>query len=105
MKMSQQQAQEIIETMAFQHAAENAETAAGHSSRILRVEKGGWHGQVIAANPAIPHTLTAEAFKKAFDDIDMPVIFIPAAALITHEIVMRICRESGLDKIVIWEEN
>ena len=90
---------DILETLALQEAVQTAPLTGlgGHGSRIACIQSGGWQSEVIRGMDGI------EILRQLMSKPGLAAIFIPHTAIINGDIINRICRESGLDKLIIWE--
>lgn len=103
MPVNTQQAKDILETLAFQEAAESAQQGRQHHSRLARVPAGSWQAELIREAPDVALAESAEGFREAMAAPDNAVIFLPQSAFVTADIIEQICRESPLSKMIIWE--
>lgn len=103
MPVNAQQAKDILETLAFQHAAEGAQQGRQHFSRLARLPAGSWQADLIRQSEDVHTADSPESFRAAMGLPDVAVIFLPQSAFITGEIIERICSESPLSKMIIWE--
>jgi len=103
MPVNQQQAKDILETLAFQDAAEGAQQGRQHFSRLARLPAGSWQAELIRRSPDVTTVDSAETLRAAMGTPDVAVIFLPQTAFVTGEIIERICFESPLSKMIIWE--
>lgn len=103
MPVTQQQAREILETLAFQDAAETAHQGRQHFSRLARLAAGSWQADMIRQSADVHTADSAETFRAAMAQPDVAVIFLPQTAFVTADIIERVCRESPLSKMIIWE--
>jgi len=103
MPVNAQQAKDILETLAFQEAAEGAQKGRQHFSRLARLPVGSWQADLIRQSADVHTADSAESFRAAMAAPDVAVIFLPQSAFITGDIIERICCESPLSKMIIWE--
>lgn len=103
MSVNPQQAKEILETLAFQEAAETAQQGRQHYSRLARLPAGSWQAELIRQSPEVTVADSAETLRSAMGKPDVAVIFLPQTAFVTAEIIERVCSESPLSKMIIWE--
>ena len=96
---------DILETLALQEAVQTAPLTGlgGHGSRIACIQSGGWQSEVIRGMDGIEIAQTIEILRQLMSKPGLAAIFIPHTAIINGDIINRICRESGLDKLIIWE--
>jgi hypothetical protein len=104
MKMSAQEANEILETLALSHAADKSQHGLQHGSRIARIEVNSWHADKIRNSEVSTANNPAE-LRALMENPDAAVIFLPQTAMVTAEIIERICAEAPLNKMIIWETN
>ena len=103
MAVGSQQAKEILETLAFQEAAEGAQQGRQHYSRLARLPAGSWQAELIRQSPDVTVAESPETLRRAMEAADSPVIFLPQTAIVTADVIERICAESPLSKMIIWE--
>jgi hypothetical protein len=103
MQVNQQEAAELLETLAFQEAAEGALHGRQHASRLARLPVGSWQAEIIGKSADIVTADTPESLRLAMAKPETVVIFLPQTAMVTGEIIERICAESPLSKMIIWE--
>ena len=104
-RISAEDAREILETLAVQDAADTARHGMQHGSRIARLQVSSWQAEIIRHSPEIKLARTPVEFRALMEDPAAHVIFLPQDAFITAEIIDRICAESPFNKMVIWETN
>lgn len=102
-RLKPDEAQELLETLAFQQAAETAVRGTQHSSRLARFKTGSWQVDVICKAKDTITASTPEELRIAIGNPAAAVIFLPQSAMITAEIIERICTESALEKFIVWE--
>lgn len=103
MPVNQKEAHELLETLAFQEAAEGALHGRQHASRIARLPVDSWQAEIIRTSEDIVAVESAESLRAAMQKPETVVIFLPQTAMVTGEIIERICAESPLAKMIIWE--
>jgi len=103
MQVQKKEAMALLETLAFQEAAEGALHGRQHASRLARLPAGGWQAEMVrrAADAVVAEN--AESLRTAMENPETVVIFLPQTAMVTAEIIERICAESPLAKMIIWE--
>ena len=94
---------ELLETLAFQEAAEGALHGRQHNSRIAHLPADGWQAEMIRQATDVVIVEDAESLRAAMEKPETVVIFLPQTAMVTAEIIERICAESPLSKMIIWE--
>jgi hypothetical protein len=94
---------EILKTLAIHQAADRAAHGVQHGSRIARIEVGSWQAEIIRASSEIRSALDSDTLRALMGDRNIAVIFLPQEALVTAEIIDRICYESPFNKMIIWE--
>lgn len=104
MSVNSRQAQEILETLAFQEAAESAQHGRQHYSRLARLPAGSWQSDMIRQSADVVVAESPETLRSAMVRPETAIIFLPHTAFVTAEIIERICSESPLSKMIIWEE-
>lgn len=105
MTINAQEAKDLLQTLALNHATDGARHGFDHATRIARLKPGSWQADVlrnaadaeVANNPPELRALMAKP--------ETVVIFLPQSAMITAEIIDRICAEASLSKMIIWETN
>lgn len=103
MQVQKKEAMELLETLAFQEAAEGALHGRQHASRIARLPAGGWQAEMIRQATDVVVVENAESLRVAMEKPETVVIFLPQTAMVTAEIIERVCAESPLAKMIIWE--
>jgi hypothetical protein len=103
MPVNAQEAKDILETLAFQTASEGAQQGRQHYSRVARLPAGSWQAELIGQAPDVTTADSAETLRAAMGTPDVAVIFLPQTAFVTGDIIERICSESPLSKMIIWE--
>ncbi|HEX2752512.1 MAG TPA: hypothetical protein VHP34_05290 [Alphaproteobacteria bacterium] len=103
MQVQKKEAMELLETLAFQEAAEGALHGRQHASRIAHLPAGGWQAEMIRQAADVAIVENAESLRAAMQKPETVVIFLPQTAMVTAEIIERICAESPLAKMIIWE--
>lgn len=97
--------QEILETIAFQDASGSAQRGTQHGSKLARLPVDSWQASVLRQSPDVMLAHSASELRGVMGDPEAAVVFLPQAALVNDEIIERICVESSLDKLIIWETN
>lgn len=103
MQVNAKEAMDILETLAFQEAADGALHGKQHNCRLARLNPGSWQVEMIRQSGDVATVESATDFRTAMASPDIAVIFLPQTAMITAEIIERICSESPLSKMIIWE--
>lgn len=103
MKISDKQQQDILEVMAFQEAAERAQQGLCHRSSICRLPVGSWQADMIRQAQTEDLVTTPADLRHAMENPDRAIIFLSHEAMVTEEIIERICVESSLGKMIVWE--
>lgn len=103
MQVNQKEARELLETLAFQEASESALHGKQHASRIARLPVDSWQAEIIRQSSDIVIAESAESLRAAMQKPETVVIFLPQTAMVTGEIIERICAENPLAKMIIWE--
>jgi len=103
MQVQKKEAMELLETLAFQEAAGSARHGFHHASRLARLPAGGWQAEMIRQAADVVVAEDAESLRAAMQKPETAVIFLPQTAMVTAEIIERICIESPLAKMIIWE--
>jgi mannitol-1-phosphate/altronate dehydrogenase len=103
MPVNNHEAKDILETLAFQTAAESAQQGRQHYSRIARLPAGSWQAELIRESRDVTTADSAEALRRVMAKPEVAVIFLPQTAFVTGDIIERICSESPLSKMIIWE--
>lgn len=95
--------QELLETLAFQEAALRAQQGLCHRSRLCRLPIGSWQADMIRRARHMAEAENPSDFRLAMQNPESSVVFLPQTAMITGEIIERICVESPLGKMIVWE--
>ena len=103
MTISAHEAQELLETLAINHAASGAQHGLQHASRVARLKVNSWQADMIRGSSEIKTANNPPELRALMGDPEPAVIFLPQSAMITAEIIERICSESSLNKMIIWE--
>lgn len=103
MPVNTQQAKELLETLAFQEAAETAQHGRQHYSRLARLPVGSWQAETIRQSADIAVAESVETLRAAMQSPEKSLIFIPHTAFVTASVIETICTESPLSKMIIWE--
>ncbi|HYD17623.1 MAG TPA: hypothetical protein VEF76_03995 [Patescibacteria group bacterium] len=103
MQVNAKYMRDVLQTLALHEATDAADAGVRHGSRIARIAPKSWQAEIIRTTVDLKSANDPASFKTLMDDRDVPVIFLPHDALITAEIIDRICRESPFNKMVIWE--
>ena len=103
MKASMINLEELLEQLALQAAAETMQAGMNHGSKICKLPVKSWQADKLRAADDVPNALDPADFRKMMKNPDVPVIFLPREAVVTREVIDRICRESALNKIIVWE--
>jgi hypothetical protein len=105
MTINANQARELLETLAVNHAADGAQHGLQHASRLARLKVNSWQADIIRGTQEIKTANNPPELRALMGDPEPAVIFLPQSAMITAEIIERICSESSLNKMIIWETN
>jgi hypothetical protein len=97
------EARDLLERIAFRQAAETAARGVDHGSRLARVARGSWQAQAIRRAEGTVEAGNAEEFRSAMENPAALVVFLPQSFAVTAEIIAEICRNSPLDKFIVWE--
>jgi hypothetical protein len=103
MPINAKDASELLKTLAVSHAAQSAQHGLQHASRLARLPVGSWQADVIRNAPDIKAANNPPELRTLMQNPDVAVIFLPRTAMVTAEIIERICAESPLNKMLIWE--
>jgi hypothetical protein len=103
MNASARDTKRILEHLALQRAADSARHSADYGSRICRLPAGSWQADIIRRNDAMPQARDPAEFRRAMKDPARPIIFLSREAVVTWDVIERICAENPLNKMVIWE--
>jgi len=93
----------MLAHLALQKATEGAHQSASHGSTLCRIPKGSWQADTIRKSADMPQAHSPMDLRQMTQDPAMPVIFVPADAALTLDAIERICAESPLNKMIIWE--
>lgn len=105
MKVNAKDVHKILEHLALQDAVGEGHQVVGHDSRICRLPVKSWQADIIRETTGMPQALNPMELRRMMQEPDMPVIFLPDAAIVTREVIDQICAESPLNKMIIWETN
>lgn len=103
MPINAQEARELLETLAIGHAADKSQQGLDNASRVARLKVNSWQADIIRNAPDIRVANNPPELRARMADPEGYVIFLPRSAMITAEIIERICSESVLNKMIIWE--
>jgi len=103
MSINPKEAQELLEIMAFHEAADSSQAGIQHGTRIGRIAVNSWQAEMIRKSQSVATAETPQALRDFMAAPGVAVIFLPQSAMVTAESIERICRESSLDKVIIWE--
>jgi hypothetical protein len=101
--MSAEDIGRILELLALQGVSEGACRGPDHGSTICRLPVKSWQADILRTAPDVPQALDPMGLRKAMQDPGMPIIFVPEEAIVTREVIERICVENPLNKMIIWE--
>lgn len=105
MTINTQEARDLLQTLAVNHAADSARHGLDHASRIGRLRVNSWQADVIRGASDIRAANNPPELRVLMADPSAAVIFLPQSAMVTADIIDRICSESALAKTIIWETN
>lgn len=105
MQVTPKDAKELLETLAINHAAEFSQQGTQHFSRVAKLAVSSWQADIIRASHDIVQAHNPDDLAKLMQEAGHAVIFLPQSAMVTAEIIERICRECPLNKMIIWETN
>lgn len=103
MNMNAKDVTKIIEHLALQTAADAAAHGVEHGSKVCRLPAGSWQADVIRRTPDMPQARDPMELRQAMADPSKPVVFLSREAVVTREVIDRICVENPLNKMIIWE--
>lgn len=103
MNISAKKANKILEHLALQQATEGAQRGMYHGSLICLLPVGSWQADIIRKTPGIAQAQTPMELRQMMGMPDVSVIFLSSDAVVTRDVIERICKESALNKTVIWE--
>lgn len=103
MEMNAKDVRDVLETLAIHNAADNSRHGMHHGSRVARLQVNSWQAEIIRHSPEIKTAMNPAEFRALMQDPQHHVIFLPQSAVITADIIERICVENPLNKMVIWE--
>jgi hypothetical protein len=105
MPINAQEARDLLQTLAVNHAADSAQHGFDHASRVARLKVNSWQADVIRGAVDIRAANNPPELRVLMADPKVAVIFLPQSAMVTADIIDRICSESALNKMIIWETN
>lgn len=103
LKMQETEAREVLETIAVQQAADKSMQGMQHMSRLAKLAVNSWQAEVIRNAPSVRIANNATELRELMGDPEAAVIFLPRTAAVNAGIIERICSESVLNKLLIWE--
>lgn len=103
MNMNSIDTNKILEHLALQRAADFAQQGIDHGCMICRLPAGSWQADIIRRTPHMPQARNPMEFRRVMKDPGMPIIFLSREAILTSEVIDRICIENPLNKMIIWE--
>lgn len=95
---------EILKTLTIQQAAGGAAQGTTHASRIAVLPVESWQAEILRHSPEVPQAKDTVELRALMGKRDVAVIFLPHTALVTADIIDRICYESPFNKMIIWEQ-
>lgn len=96
--------EEMLERLALQHIADNAERSERHASRVCFLPKSSWQADVLKRSLAVRTVEKPDEFRSIMkQERDAAILYIPTTSFITEETFARVCSESGFDKLIVWE--
>ena len=105
MQVNAKDAKELLETLALNHAAEFSRQGQQHYSRVAKLAVNSWQADIIRASSEIAVAENPVELRRLMEEPAPAVIFLPQSAMVTSEIIERICAEAVLNKMIIWETN
>lgn len=105
MTINAQEARDLLETLAINHAADSARQGYDHASRIGRLKVNSWQAEILRNAHDIRAANNPSELRALMGAPEVAVVFLPQTAMVTAEIIDRICSESSLSKTIIWETN
>jgi hypothetical protein len=93
----------ILEGLALRQAADTGLQGSEHGSCICKLPAGSWQADILRKTADMPQARNPMELRQAMADPAKPVIFLAHDAILTHEVINRICTESPLNKMIIWE--
>ena len=93
----------ILEHLALQSAADSGAQGLDHGSTICRLPVKSWQADIIRKTPNMPQALNPAELRRAIQDPEVTVIFVPEEAIVTRDVIDRICVENSLRKMIVWE--
>lgn len=94
----------VLESLAFQAAAETAVKSGRHRSVIGKIARGGWQAAVLRKSPNVTVALNPSDVRMALENPAAKIIFLPQQAMVTAEILENLCAACPLDKTLVWED-
>ena len=91
----------ILEHLALQAAGDSGSQGLDHGSMICRLPVKSWQADVIRKTPDIPQALNPAELRKVMQSPDAAIIFVPEEAIVTEDVLDRICAENPLNKTVM----
>lgn len=99
-----QEMREILKSLSIQQAASTAAHGMTHASRIAVLSAESWQAEILRHSPEVPQAKDPAELRALMGTRDVAVIFLPRNALVTAEIIDRICYEAPFNKMIIWEQ-
>jgi len=103
MNMNAKNIKNILEHLALQAAGDSAQHGPDHGSMVCRLPANSWQADIIRKSSDMPQALNPMELRRAMQDPALPVIFLSREAIVTREVIDRICTENPLNKMIIWE--
>ncbi len=103
MKANAKDINRILENLALQKAGDTAQHGVEHGSTICRLPAKSWQADIIRKSPDMLQARNPMELRQAMKDPAKPVIFLSTEAIVTRDVIDRICAENPLNKMIIWE--
>lgn len=101
--LQEEERRDVLESVALEAAAQKARRSGGHGSRLARLPAGSWRAQVIRDAAATLVAYTPQSLRDAMTQREGYVVFLPRDAIVTEDVIEKICASSPFDKLVVWE--
>ena len=104
MLMDTEDVGKLLQDLAVKHAADKSLQGMQHFSRLAKVAVGSWQADKLRGSD-IKSANNPTELRELMEDPDVSVVFLPHAAFVTADIIEKICVQSPLNKMIIWETN
>jgi len=96
-------ASELLPVIARKKAAQTLPVQVGNS--YFYEVPAGWQADALHVDTTLRIVRNLFELESAFEDIDVPMIFVPGTASITKTAAFQVCRRHAQEKTVFFEVN